>query len=123
LDEATLQAIAEPLPFVIGLLLSSGPHLLKALAFSRFPAENDYMVIRGRIHDGVVTLGNEISLPEGMEVTVVVPVAPESGNEVLPEGEHQRILQVMDRIAALPIEGDTDPFSGADHDKLLYGSP
>jgi hypothetical protein len=29
----------------------------------------------------------------------------------------------MDSIAALPIEGVDGPFSGADHDKVLYGKP
>jgi len=28
---------------------------------------------------------------------------------------------MLARLAALPIEGDADPFSGAEHDAILYG--
>ena len=80
------------------------------------------MVIPGRIHNGVVTLQSGVSLPEGTEVTVVVPAMPQLANEVPSEAEHRRILEIMDRIAALPIEGPREPFSGADHDKVLYGN-
>jgi len=81
------------------------------------------MVIRGRIQKGVVVLDADASVPEGAEVSVVFPPAPEQATETMPEAERQRILEIMDRIAALPIEGMTDPFSGADHDKVLYGKP
>jgi hypothetical protein len=39
------------------------------------------------------------------------------------EEEHRRLLEAIDRIAALPMEGSQEPFSGADHDKVLYGKP
>jgi hypothetical protein len=82
------------------------------------------MVIRGRVHNGVIAFGSEISLPEGMEVTVVVPAGAEAAaKEVMSEAEHRRIMEIMDRIAALPLEGPDEPFSGADHDKVLYGKP
>lgn len=82
-----------------------------------------YMVISGRIHNGVVTLQGGVSLPEGMEVTVVAPAVGQSTHTTLPESDRLRILKIMDRIAALPIEDSTEPFSGADHDKVLYGNP
>jgi hypothetical protein len=81
------------------------------------------MVIRGRIQNGVVAFGSDVSLPEGMEVTVVIPAPSESGTESLPEAERKRISHIMDRIAALPDENPGDTFSGADHDKVLYGEP
>jgi hypothetical protein len=93
------------------------------LDFWPLPAENDGMVIRGRIQNGVVVLDADAPLPEGAEVSVVFPPAPEAASETMSEAERQRVLQIMDRIAALPIEGMTDPFSGADHDKVLYGRP
>jgi len=81
------------------------------------------MVIRGRIQNGVVVLEDEISLPEGTEVTVVVGAAPVAREQKMSEEEHRRILEIMDRIAALPVKGSPEPFSGADHDKVLYGKP
>ena len=48
---------------------------------------------------------------------------PETADETILDAERQRVLEIMDRIAALPIEGREDPFSGADHDKVLYGKP
>ena len=86
------------------------------------------MVARGRVQNGVVVLEDDIHLPEGTRVTVLPEpaqqgTAPEGGKDRMPEEERQRIRRIMDRIAALPIEGKTDPFSGADHDKVLYGKP
>jgi hypothetical protein len=81
------------------------------------------MLISGRIHNGVVTLQGEISLPEGMEVTVVAPAAPGAVGDALSEAERRRVLDIMDRIAALPVEGSTEPFSGANHDRVLYAKP
>ena len=80
------------------------------------------MAIRGRIQNGVVVFDADATVPEGTEVDVVVRAAPETDNEAVLDAERQRELQIMDRIAALPIEGMTDPFTGADHDKALYGS-
>ena len=81
------------------------------------------MVIRGRIHNGVVAFGSEVSLPEGMEVTVVAPALPEAAEDVLPDAERRRIGEIMDRIAALSDENPGDTFRGADHDNVLYGAP
>jgi|HubBroStandDraft_6_1064221.scaffolds.fasta_scaffold1707066_1 hypothetical protein len=81
------------------------------------------MVIRGRIQNGVVVLDAGADVPEGTEVSVTVPVAPQPANEVLPEAERQRILAVMDRIAAMPDENPGDTSSGRDHDRVLYGAP
>jgi hypothetical protein len=80
------------------------------------------MLIPGRIHNGVVILQGDISLPEGMEVTVVAPASKVVG-EVLSDAERHRVLDIMDRIAALPVEGSAQPFCGADHDKALYAKP
>ena len=81
------------------------------------------MAILGRVENGVVVLEAGASLPEGAEVTVEVRAVPEAARQSVSEEEHRRVLEVMDRIAALPIEGDPEPFGGADHDKLLYGKP
>ena len=34
------------------------------------------MIIRGRVHDGVVVLEDDVRLAEGQPVTVVVPASP-----------------------------------------------
>jgi len=93
------------------------------LVFLGLPTENGAMVIRGRIQNGVVVLDAGASVPEGTEVTVVVPAVSEPPSKETCDAERQRVLQIMDHIAALPIEGADTPFSGADHDKLLYGKP
>ncbi|MGA2067401.1 MAG: hypothetical protein ABSG86_20690 [Thermoguttaceae bacterium] len=68
-------------------------------------------------------LEEAVSVPEGTEVTVVVATPQATSGDVLPEAERRRIQEIMDHIAALPLEGDQEPFSGADHDKVLYGKP
>jgi len=86
------------------------------------------MVARGRVQNGVVVLEDDVHLPEGTQVTVL-PEPPQlattvqGGKDRMSEQERKRIREIMDRIAALPIEGKSNPFSGADHDKVLYGKP
>ena len=81
------------------------------------------MTFVGRVKNGVVVLEHGASLPEGTEVSVVVPAARAVNTEKLSEAERRRICEILDRIATLPIEGSCEPFSGADHDKVLYGKP
>lgn len=82
------------------------------------------MVLHGKVHGGVVVLDEGERLPEGARVAVIpeVETPRERSDRMTPE-EHARVLGILDRIAALPIEGMTDPFSGADHDRALYGAP
>jgi hypothetical protein len=96
---------------------------MESLAFCGLSTENDFMVIQGRIQDGVVVLENNVSVPEGTEVTVVVRAAPEPAREIISEAERRRVVEIMDRIAALPDENPGDTFSGAEHDRVLYGAP
>ena len=86
------------------------------------------MVVRGRVKNGVVVLEDSARLPEGTAVTVVPESDRESvlaqrEDEPMPEAERRRILDIMEGIASLPIEGKTDSFSARDHDKVLYGKP
>jgi len=84
------------------------------------------MTLHGTIRSGVVVLEGGAALPEGTPVTVLVeptvPILPAQG-ERLTEEEHRRMMEIMDRIAALPSENPGDTFSGRDHDKVLYGEP
>ena len=86
------------------------------------------MVIHGRVHNGVVVFPEDIRLPEGTAVCIVpeataAPVPPQPPADRLSEAEHRTRLAILEEIAALPIEGSSEPFSGADHDRVLYGRP
>ncbi|MHB8900105.1 MAG: hypothetical protein ACYC6Y_15255 [Thermoguttaceae bacterium] len=81
------------------------------------------MLIRGRVENGVIVLLDGATLPEGTQVLIEVVASPDVPNDTMTEEEHKRMLEELDRIAALPIEGDPEPFSGADHDQVLYRNP
>jgi hypothetical protein len=85
------------------------------------------MTLHGTVRSGVVVLEGGAALPEGTPVTVLVAPAPTGAppaqEEHMTEEEHRRIMEIMDRIAALPSENPGDTFSGKDHDKVLYGEP
>lgn len=85
--------------------------------------ENDCMVIRGRIENGVVVLKDDVSLPDGTEVTVVVRAEAEATGVEVIEEQRRRLREARTRIESLPNENPGDTFSGADHDRVLYGSP
>jgi predicted DNA-binding antitoxin AbrB/MazE fold protein len=63
--------------------------------------------------NGVLRPVHPINIPEGEHLKLIVithRAAPTNGNAATSLAE----------IAALPIEGDSDTFSGRDHDTLLY---
>jgi predicted DNA-binding antitoxin AbrB/MazE fold protein len=61
---------------------------------------------------GVLRLKEPISLAEGAEVEVIVISREPAAGEV---------TEVLAAIAALPLEGADDNFSGREHDSILYG--
>lgn len=63
---------------------------------------------------GVLRPKETITLPEGAEVEVLVL---ENG----PAASRRSIAERLAEIAALPIEGQGDPFISRDHDRILYG--
>ena len=71
-------------------------------------------ILSGRVEQGVVVLTGGASLPEVTEVTVVVHATPRPQSDNLSEAERQSIREILDRIAALPIEGSSEPFSATD---------
>ncbi len=88
------------------------------------------MIARGRVKNGMVLLEDGRSLPEGARVLVWPdtsrpPATADTCGDTdrACDEEHRRFLEAIDRIAALPLEGPGEPFSGADHDKVLYGAP
>jgi hypothetical protein len=83
------------------------------------------MTLHGTIQNGMVVFDPRPDLPNGTPVTVVVEATPTTPRQELQlsDEEHRQITEVMDRIAGLPIEGTGEPFSGRDHDRVLYGRP
>lgn len=64
-----------------------------------------------------------LSIPDGARVHLHVDEAAATNAtdaKMMSAEELQEFLQMMD---SLPVEGPDDGFSGADHDKLLYGQP
>lgn len=54
-----------------------------------------------------------IDLPEGTSVKVIITVDDSTQ-------ESENLADVLAQIAALPLEGDRENFSGRDHDRILY---
>ena len=63
---------------------------------------------------GVLRPLKPISLDEGAVVEIILIASP-------PTPDHLSSAALLAEIAALPDEGLTDPFSGRDHDQVLYG--
>ncbi len=71
------------------------------------------MIARGRVQNGVIVLDQGVHLPEGQEVTVVVPTTPEPGQgrhsvlDIPPVsvGEVLRPLTAEDDILGEMLEG------------------
>jgi len=63
-------------------------------------------------------------MPEGARVSVTLAaqqaVPP---REQMSDEQRLKLLAALDGIAALPNENPGDTFSGADHDRVLYGEP
>ncbi len=76
------------------------------------------MVIRGRVQSGVVVFDDDVSLPDGTEVSVVVSDAAEGAGRKMTEEQLRHYREALARIDALPNENPGDIFSGADHDQV-----
>ena len=83
------------------------------------------MTLQGVVHNGVVVLEPGAQVPEGAIVSVVVePQTPAPAmRDQMTDDERRRLRAALDEIIALPNENPGDTFSGADHDKVLYGEP
>ncbi|XZE36623.1 hypothetical protein SH501x_002205 [Pirellulaceae bacterium SH501] len=78
------------------------------------------MVIKGTVHNGQIRFESS-ALPEGTQV-LITPIHLATA-KVAKEDDMQRLKEEVHRIASLACENDSDDgFSGADHDKLLYGN-
>lgn len=64
--------------------------------------------------NGTLILEKPLAVSEGVKVEIIV---------LLPKDKKQEktSAEILSELAALPMEGKTDEFSGSDHDKILYG--
>jgi hypothetical protein len=77
---------------------------------------------KGRVINGVVVLDEGVSLPEGTVVHVISDAEVSSRDpRRMTADERRRVVDIVTRIAALPLEGCSEAFSGSDHDRVLYG--
>lgn len=63
---------------------------------------------------GVLRLKEPVALADGTIVEVTIRTSEPSVGDKTP-------AEILSTIASLPVEGDGQPFSGRDHDKILYG--
>ncbi|MET0624226.1 MAG: antitoxin family protein [Pyrinomonadaceae bacterium] len=54
-----------------------------------------------------------LELPEGARLRVVLLTEDDADGQRFP-------AEVLSEIAALPLEGSAEPFSGREHDSILY---
>ncbi len=69
--------------------------------------------ISATYENGVLVLEKPLSVSEGSKIEIIV-VSKEKKRKRTP-------AEILAELAALPLEGKTDKFSGRDHDKILYG--
>ena len=62
---------------------------------------------------GIIRPLQSLELPEGSRLEVIVITHDQTK-------AHGNIAETLAEIAALPLEGKTDSFSGRDHDSTLY---
>jgi predicted DNA-binding antitoxin AbrB/MazE fold protein len=71
------------------------------------------MPVEAIYEQGTLRLSEPIKLAEGSKVQVII--IPLESNE-----QPKRTLEILKKIAELPLEGKTNTFNGKDHDQILY---
>ena len=71
------------------------------------------MTVEAIYERGVLRLKEPVSLEEGEHVEVIVITRE-------PAPGQAKAAEILADIAALPLEGDGQEFSGRDHDRVLY---
>jgi predicted DNA-binding antitoxin AbrB/MazE fold protein len=71
------------------------------------------MSVEAIYEQGTLRLSQPIKLEEGSKVEVII--IPLESNY-----QPQKTLEILQKIAELPLEGKTDAFDGKDHDQVLY---
>jgi hypothetical protein len=78
------------------------------------------MTLQGTIRGGMVVLDQAVQVPDGTKVSVFVS-APEKSAAQDASSDYERSMIALAEILAIPNENPGDTFSGADHDRVLYG--
>jgi hypothetical protein len=76
------------------------------------------MTYRGHVRNGIVVLDQPVTLPEGLEVQVEVPL--EKASPLLDESGQtlgQKLLKYAGKAVGLPLD------AARNHDHYLYGTP
>ncbi|OLP17437.1 hypothetical protein BST81_16740 [Leptolyngbya sp. 'hensonii'] len=73
------------------------------------------LTVEAIYEDGVLKPIQEIALPEGTHVSVVITPTETDSTAKTP-------AEILAAIAALPLESDNQVFSNRDHDSLLYST-
>lgn len=66
--------------------------------------------------NGLLRPAEPLPLEEGQRVELTVSTPDDDDAR-----RHEALIAGLNEIAALPLESPNDGFSGADHDKVLYG--
>jgi predicted DNA-binding antitoxin AbrB/MazE fold protein len=80
------------------------------------------MEIQGHYQNGMIVPNDNISLPDGTQVTITVRPAQGVVCDSMSEEQQKRYLQALERIDLVGNENPGDSFSGADHNRELYGN-
>ncbi len=80
------------------------------------------MVIQGHIQNGVVVPTDALTLPNGTEVTIMVPGSFPAPPGTMSDEQKSRYHKALAKIDSVPNENPGDSFSGVDHDQALYGA-
>lgn len=78
------------------------------------------MIIKGTVHNGQIRIDASV-LPEGTEVliTPIETIEPSKSSS----DQLRHFKDAIRKVALSPCESESDDgFSGADHDRLLYGN-
>jgi hypothetical protein len=80
------------------------------------------MEVQGHFLNGMIVPRDSLSLPDGTEVTIIVPNEAQSAGASMSDNERERYIEALSRIDVLKNENPGDTFSGAEHDRILYGN-
>ncbi|AFZ12470.1 hypothetical protein Cri9333_1580 [Crinalium epipsammum PCC 9333] len=71
------------------------------------------MLIEATYEQGILRLSQPITLEEGSKVQVII-ISLDN------HSQPKKSLEILQKIAELPLEGKTDSFDGKNHDQILY---